>query len=291
MMPSPAEKRILNDNISGSSEILANAVGYILDYLKKYGLGRDSISHIIEFCHEVKRRFSSMTMVAGGLDRVQSMLAGYDAKAHKPGDVTAGINGFLSDFQAIDKEIIRNCREIFRKKVSVATYSNSGLVKKVLGNYRSKLKSVFLSEARPALEGRLMAKFLSEQGIRVVYSVDMLLPQLMQQADYFIVGADSVGPSRFVNKIGSAALLKSARESGLKTVVLFESLKVISKDPDQGDFLDKSPKEVWDVRRGVDVKIINRYFEIIPNHLVRFFISDFGVNTPASLKRIIKAGR
>ena len=292
MTSSQVEKNILNDNYSGSSEIFESALKYILKNLRQERFTEKRFSHIYKFIGVVSNRFSSMALVGNGLKQVERILAKYNPEKKNRKEIAEGIETILSEFHDIDKRVIKNSRYIFGRKIKVVTYSQSGLVKKVLAHYRRKLKFVVISEARPAMEGRRMAEYLSGSGVRTKFCVDMLLPELMHGADYFLIGADSVGPDVFINKIGTTVLLKAARDAGLKNVVLYESLKEMKQDPRPADIPMLAGEEIYNRKESRRIEVFNRYFEIIPGRLVHKFISDRDVYTPGSLRRHIKtAGR
>jgi len=197
------------------------------------------------------------------------------------------INNFKEEICRIDSKIINRCDKLFEKKVRLVTYSNSGLVKKVLTAYRTKIKRVILSEARPAREGIFMAEYLSGLGLKVTLCTDMLLPELMSKADCLLLGADSVGPDKFVNKIGTSLLLHQAKQLSIKRYVLCESLKFRQTNSYRVKNDQHPPNEIMTGNLNQNINLINRYFEIIPNRLVNRFISDSGNFTPASLQREI----
>ncbi len=289
---SQIEKNILNDNYSGSSEIFESTLKYILEYIKQSRFTEKQFSHIYKFNAAVRDRFSSMALVRNGLEQVEQMLDNYNPENKNKEEITGGIETILSEFHNIDRRVIKNSRYIFGRKIKVVTYSQSGLVKKVLAHYRKKLKFMAISEARPAMEGKRMAEYFSRLGVRTKYCVDMLLPELMHGADYFLIGADSIGPASFINKIGTTVLLKAARDSGLKNVVLYESLKEMKQDPRPAEKPMQAGTEVYKGKKSRRIEIFNLYFEVVPNRLVHKFISDRDYYTPDSLRRHIKtAGR
>jgi translation initiation factor 2B subunit (eIF-2B alpha/beta/delta family) len=271
---SQTENRILKNNRSGSSEIYELTLKYILRYLNDSKLAGRRLTHLRKFNRAVMERFASMTIVQNGLGQVGKMLVKYNVSKQRPEYLIEKIEKALFDFNNIDEKVIYNCREIFKKKVRIVTYSQSGLVKKVLAFYRSKIKSVAVSEARPIGEGRSMAEYLAGLGIEVKLCVDMMLPEFMHGGDYFMIGADAVGPDNFVNKIGTKLLLKAAREERIKSIVLYESLKKITRNPSRSKIIDEAGEEVYGGKRRNHIEAVNRYFEIIPNRLVDKFISD-----------------
>jgi translation initiation factor 2B subunit (eIF-2B alpha/beta/delta family) len=122
-------------------------------------------------------------------------------------------------------------------------------------------------------------------GLKINITIDALLPELISRTDLLLLGVDAIGKSKFINKIGSKVLLKAAREKNIRSVVIFESLK-LTDIPD--DFYlkdDYNYREVWAPREKDNITIINQYFEIVPNKMADMFISDFGIDTPLSLRR------
>jgi len=287
---SQVENKILKNNQSGSSEIFEITLKYILKYLKQPSLTKKQYSHLILFNKEVINTFSSMALVKNGLKAIHRKLSRYDNTKQNRERLIDYIESALVDFRDVDNKVIENCRDIFRKKVTIVTYSQSGLVKRVLKHYHNKIKSVIVSEARPAGEGRKMAEFLAGCGIKVQLCVDMMLPELMKSADYFVIGADRVGPDSFVNKIGTGILKKMACEMGLKNIVLYESLKETKQNPKQSSLSSAAGKEIYKNKRS-GIGVVNRYFEIVPNRLVDKFISDKCVYSPVLLKNAYKNGR
>ena len=283
------EQRILNDNRSGSSEILNSTLRYNLQYLTTLRRKQPSNGHLIFFNDHVIRKFMSMTMVANGLNRANLILTEATDKDSPVKDVIEKIRQLIEEIAEIDKLVIRNCRSLFKRKITVATYSNSGLVKSVIGHYRARIREVYISESRPAGEGKEAALNFSKAGIRVMYMVDACLPDMLAKADLLLLGADSVGDRIFVNKIGSSTLLKIARSEEVRSVVVFESLK-LTKDEDRLICRDDyNRREIWTGRLPRNINIKNSYFETIPNKMVNLFISDKGVDDCKSLRQTIRS--
>jgi translation initiation factor 2B subunit (eIF-2B alpha/beta/delta family) len=105
----------------------------------------------------------------------------------------------------------------------VLTYSNSTTVTAVLHHARAEghLDRVFLSEARPAYDGRPLARCLAEVGVEIDYSTDMGLFAKLREADLVVLGADAVFPLYFLNKIGTCALAELAQ---VRNVPLLRSM-------------------------------------------------------------------
>jgi len=276
------ESKILNDNLSGSSEILEISIRYILSRLVRKNLSQTEIVNLRLFTKRVAEQHRPMKAVVNGMKEIERMLNRYGADSFL---MVQNLSHYLDTHLEVETKILNNCERLFRKKVSVAVYSNSGMVKKVLSRFRSRIKAVYISESRPVCEGKIMAEFLSQIGLQVHFMVDMLLFEKIVDADYLILGADSVWENSFLNKIGSRALLENAGAHGIKRIVVFESTKLSQRI--SGHLQIQPPDEVWSGRhRGIS--IINRYFEIIPNSVVDTFVSDLGISASKTLHRWIK---
>ena len=110
---------------------------------------------------------------------------------------------------------------------------------------------------------------------------------MLAKVELLLLGADSVGKDRFINKIGTELLLREALRINIKSAVIFESSKIKEIKINTKLKNDYNGREIWPRGNQNSIKIINQYFEIIDNRLVDRFISDLGVETSHSLKKRI----
>jgi translation initiation factor 2B subunit (eIF-2B alpha/beta/delta family) len=122
----------------------------------------------------------------------------------------------------------------------VFTLSKSGTVAAVLDDLMraERRLAVLVAESRPGAEGARMARELAERGIRARATDDFLLLSLVppeaaprRPPGYsghavVLVGADAVHPDGLVNKVGTRALLDTARRAGVPAFVLASSSKL-----------------------------------------------------------------
>ncbi|UCD18373.1 MAG: hypothetical protein JSV44_05540 [Candidatus Zixiibacteriota bacterium] len=287
---SAAEKKILGDNSSGSSEILNAVVDHIIDRLQAQACRRAAVAQTVRFIDTLTDQYASMAIIACGGAQIKGILTDYLEANLQPAQLLRALQSFRFDLGQMKERAVKNCRGLFRRKTTLATYSNSSMVRKVVSHYRGKIRSVCLSESRPICEGKLAADYFAGLGITVTYCVDMLLPTFFKEADYFLIGADRVGHKYLTNKIGTAALLALAGQVGVKRVVLFESMKLMPGSGDLRDFPEHDRREVWKGKAGRNITVCNRYFEVIPVNLVDLFISDLGVDSYKSLRRRMRTG-
>ncbi len=125
----------------------------------------------------------------------------------------------------------------------VFTLSKSGTVATVLGDLQASGRrvSVLIAESRPGGEGLSMARELVGRGLKTRVLDDFLFLSLIppeaasrRPAGFagppvVLVGADAVHPDGIINKVGTRALLDSARQGGVPAFVLVSSSKVRSE--------------------------------------------------------------
>ena len=133
------------------------------------------------------------------------------------------------------------------------------------------------AEGRPQLEGRDLAGRLAARGLRVEVYTDAAIGVALESAEALLVGADAVGPDRFINKVGTAALCALAGVVGVPVYVLAGREKVLAREDLAA--LERGggpPDEVWrDAPAGVTA--LNPYFEEVPRSLASALITDSGV--------------
>jgi translation initiation factor 2B subunit (eIF-2B alpha/beta/delta family) len=136
------------------------------------------------------------------------------------------------------------------------------------------------AESRPALEGRALASRLCAQGVAVELYTDGGISAAVDTAEAVLVGADAIGPERFVNKVGTGALCALASARGVPVYVLAGSEKVMSAELfDRLSVNEGPPDEVWaDPPSALLVR--NPYFEAVPLTLVTLVITERGPAEP-----------
>ncbi len=156
----------------------------------------------------------------------------------------------------------------------VMTYSQSSTIAKVLLYLHGggKLGGVILSEARPALEGKKMARFLAEKGIKVTLTVDCALGNLIEGVDIVLIGADAVTSEYIVNKVGSLDLVLVANYFDKPVWSLASTHKLVREAKIQ-KFADST--QIWeDAPEGIIVQA--PLFQKVPIALLDGIISERG---------------
>ena len=148
---------------------------------------------------------------------------------------------------------------------------------------------VICTESRPLRESRLAASVLQSHGVSVIYITDASIWEFMPQADYIIMGADSiVGDGSVANKIGTALISQLALSCKKDVYIASEVFK-----------LDRRTQEGYRVvleRRTIDeivsngdfesldgIEVINQFFDLTPARNITGLITEFGIIAPSSI--------
>ncbi len=200
------------DRVSGSVDLLDEAAGRIKAHLDRRGT-----AELSELLDEIVREHPSMALRINLAAAVRSAMdAGHE-------EASLALDRFLLGLMKSRLRAAAGFAALVHENgwTRVATYSRSGQVRECLASSRQAgLSEVLLSEARPAGEGVLLAKELRGEGFRVTLTTDAALPGLLRTAQVLVVGADACFEESFVNKVGTATLLREARFMNLPTMVL-----------------------------------------------------------------------
>jgi translation initiation factor 2B subunit (eIF-2B alpha/beta/delta family) len=169
--------------------------------------------------------------------------------------------------RAAPRQAAMRCARLLARRahLRVATYSFSSTVLTTLLLVRSRLGSVLCSEGRPLGEGRRLAAALVDQGIAVQFYPDLALAGAISKAHIFLIGADTIGTSGFVNRAGTGVLVRMAGLYGVPTLVVADSSKFVPRALERYLLLPSATtnRSLWPrAPRGVDLTLA--LFEWIP---------------------------
>ena len=233
---------ILNDNTSGSSEILRKIQMSLLQTSKP-------ASAIQQF----KSQFEHFPIVTHFLDYLKSrnlhqkVVDEYNAQWNKHNEIT--INEFVGSVSS--------------NNTSVMVHSNSGMVKHaILELYRRDSKvHVIQTESRPAFEGLIQGAYFLDKGISTELTIDAGIVDAMKRIDFVLLGADIILNDSIVNKLGSYVIALAADSFDTPVYILADERKKVSESSDHFQQKEYDPSEVSTDSR---FKIRNRYFETVP---------------------------
>lgn len=146
---------------------------------------------------------------------------------------------------------------------------------------------VFLSEARPAFEGRRMAERLARAGLTVHLGVDDARGHMLNEVGLVVLGADHVSETSFVNKIGSRSLALLARVRKIPVAVFAARNKLWPAQIPLAQEPEHTHAEIWR-NAPATVRLSNLYFEAVEIQLMRCLVTEQSQYTIQQLRQELK---
>jgi translation initiation factor 2B subunit (eIF-2B alpha/beta/delta family) len=253
---------IINDKVSGSSEILERLNKYILQ-------NTDDIHRLRKDIHGIKKTFTGFAAIDSYIKQVETLISSRDSKK-----LNTFLNRFNTGKNAAYERIFKNTKAYLPNLSTVLTLSNSKTLLEIFKSWSGENKKLnfIVCESRPKNEGVIFAQSLAEENIKVSLITDASMSNYIAKADAVIVGADIILKSgNVVNKTGSRNAAIICRHFKKPFIVLAtkdkfankKSYKSIQENP--GEILSSSHKNIM---------VSNYYFEEIEKSLITRIITD-----------------
>ncbi len=156
----------------------------------------------------------------------------------------------------------------------------------VTAHKQGKVDKVYVKETRPAFQGLITAKVLSDEGIDVILIPDSSVRYYMKKVDKVVVGADTVvANGAVVNKIGTSLVALAAKEARVRFYVASETYK-FSPYTVVGELVPievRDPREIveeeW-LKENPNVSVFNPVFDVTPPEYIDAIITEKGIIPP-----------
>lgn len=292
-----ALEEVRKDNVSGASELSRKAASVFLSFALENGTkSKEEYFHgLLKLGAELA---SSQPHMASIFNLVNSIL--YSVQELLPVGPTAQLaelttrkaQEFIQNSLSSVQLIAARGEALIQEGSKILTLSASGSILAILKKAKEGGKSfqAVVCESRPMLEGRLLARFLGNAKIPVTLIADAAMGLFAEDADLYLVGADSISETVFVNKIGTLHLCLLSREYGVPLYVACERSKFISGDWRLSAPSGGSPGEILD-RELLNVTAKNPYFEEIPLSFCQQVITNEGFLPPSEIPKYIRKTR
>lgn len=251
------------DNQSGALELLEKLLELLEGTLRERSFNGTEISAMLSAVRQLKQNHNQLVILHHFIDQLSA--------TDQP-SLLAQIQDYRTIWARIDETIARQFLEkVDLTSKTVLVHSNSQTVTAL---FREAKKqgihcSIFQTESRPGLEGRIQATRIAALGFPVTLIADAAVTLYMPDIDMAILGADSLGEDHFVNKIGSHSIALACREKQKPAYVLADERKKASRRVKE---VMKPGEEIWDAA-GNGLKVENYYFESIPCGLISSFFT------------------
>lgn len=291
MMDGGELKALIYDNVSGAREIAERGLGLLQRAATASTVTEPAalVDELSGLAVKVVRSKPEMPQVFQAFNRFLLAAEAQEKQATELGPFRLAALSLLQDqVQALRASLDRiadHVEPLVPNGAVLVTHSRSTTVLAALRRAKKagRLFDVVVPESRPNLEGRTLARELSEDQIPVRLVVDALAAAAVEGADRVIVGADALISKAIVNKVGTKLLALAAREAKVPVTVLAESTKAWVKrlDPALGLLTSRprEPKEVWE-NAPYGIEVVNLYFEPVPLELVTEIVDEDGVHRP-----------
>ena len=228
----------------------------------------------------------SMAPVQNLLDEWQQALArrGEDRLAEFRSAAAEEARQWVERSRMALRQVGQNGADYIGADKTIITHSLSSTVVDVFERLKERNVRAVVSESRPLNEGRILARQLSQWRIPTQLITDAQLGLFVAQADFALVGADSLLPDgSLINKAGSCLLALAAREQAVPFLVCCESFKRRRQVMDPAA-LEEMESEELDAPRMPGVRVRNIYFDITPAKLISGWIDEKGVHRAAAVR-------
>ena len=254
-----ALKKVLADNNSGSRELLSKLNSFLL---KDPG----SFPFPLKYIPLLKKELSLF----------QGIVA-YLVTLEKIKDKDSYIK-FLTNWNLLEElaylRIDSKLFPLIKNHSRILTFSNSKTVYKVLSQFKRENKklTVIIAESRPVNEGRILAKLLAKEKIKVELITEAMLPEFIEKCDSVILGADRILKNGdVVNKTGSRMIAILCKEFKKPLYVVCDKTKQSAKNTFIKE--NKPSIEVWNTKDPL-INVNNFYFERVEKKYITKVITD-----------------
>jgi ribose 1,5-bisphosphate isomerase len=184
----------------------------------------------------------------------------------------------LKHFEEAQEKINQKVLRLIKDKDVILTHCHSTNVIKALiyAKERGKKFEVYNTETRPLFQGKKTSKELMAAGIKVTMFIDSSVGVVLsgeqgdKKPDKVFLGADAILKKSVINKIGSGAIAKLAKQENVPVYIIADSWKKTNKKiPIEQRKLD----EIWK-NAPKKIRIKNYAFGVVDKKYITEIISD-----------------
>lgn len=164
---------------------------------------------------------------------------------------------------------------LIKDKTKIYTHCHSTNVVKALINAKKHGKNfeVVNTETRPLYQGRMTAKELAKNKIRVTNFIDSAMDEAVEKADVIFLGSDAILKDGIINKIGSGAIAELAFLHKKPVYIIADSWKY---SPRNVQIEERDFHEVWK-KVPKNIKVENPAFEKVDKKYITAVVSELGI--------------
>lgn len=264
------------DRTSGSSQLYQQLLSILTTALNQSELVVADLVELPAAVTTTRREMACFHYAGAALAAAVTGGGGSDLTAH----LRELLQRLTADHQLARTQIVSHFWPIGSNWEAIMLHSNSGILEQAVTEIFNRKTRIFLSEARPDVEGMRLATKLAADKFAVTIFPDDARLTFLKEVNAVLLGADWIAEADFTNKVGTHALCRFAADLRLPVYVLADRSKL-------------APAHLRPSRQESAVPIadritrIDRLFEETPNRLVTSFVTDLGALSPAQLPAAI----
>ncbi|MBB1486284.1 translation initiation factor eIF-2B [Oceanospirillum sediminis] len=279
-------RAVKEDVRKGGSELSRSALEDLLDYAEACDVAdtNELKSELLDLAMQMQLARPSMlvlwNILQRWIERMSGMPMGDLAEARQFAAAQAR-DLATSSVQAVKKITQQVSPQIVPGSI-IMVHSYSTTVMQILESIEGIECKVIMTESRPGIEGRRMARTLSELKIPTTYITEAQIGNFIYKADLVLMGADSVlVDGSVINKAGTYLMALAAREVRVPFWVVAESYKHSSRTVSETELEEMEADELQ--LPSIDfVTPRNVYFDVTPAELVSAWVDENGYRTSYS---------
>ncbi len=208
-------------------------------------------------------------------------------------DIKKSIKLFRALILKTEKIIISNGAKLINHNDRILTHCHSSIVEKILISQKNKKISVYNTETRPLMQGRITSKKLIENGIKTTMIIDSAIDFFISsysgdlKMDKVMTGFDAISINgSAINKIGSYGASLSCKVNKVPFYITGSLLKLDSQNTINIEI--RHNNEIWKNPNSNKINMINIAFDYIPKEYITGIICEFGIIKTNQVNNLIQ---
>jgi ribose 1,5-bisphosphate isomerase len=260
-----------------------------------------------EFLAELKENVKYLMRIRASSIPLSNSLRFVSLDVHQAADRGAYVKELQTILTNSSKEFdeklesaVRQIADIGARRIKegdvIMTHSYSSSVIAILkkAHHQHKRPRVFVTETRPELEGRDVARELAAEGIDVTLIIDSAVSHFIEETDKVLIGAEAVAANgAIVNKIGTATIASVAQRARVRVYAAASTYK-FSPETMLGELIEieeRDPSYVLEsstTRRPLHFAVRNPAFDVTSPQDIDLIITERGVIPPQAAIMIVR---
>ena len=191
-------------------------------------------------------------------------------------DFDALVTEMLEMIEDTSDLCVNEAAKMLHDRKRLFTLSFSETVADTILTWHHSDSEVLVAESGPRYEGRALAEYLDQHGVKATLVADGNIAEAVRDSDCVLVGCDGItGDAEIVNKIGTRVAVEAATLIGIPAYAVAQTFKIMP--PDWPTFIEPQSPGDWDER--VAEVVGTPVFDLTPFSMFDGVITEDGMLT------------